>query len=276
MTVFVSAYDLEAEPKRSLPAAEAVARVHRKHELPATFFIVARLLEIAGREYRRILDDPLFDIQCHSYSHAQLKPVAGSPVEQSEALLDREIGLACRIVADTFGQTPIGFTTPGGFTHGLRGEKRVLEKLWNTGIRFVRSDARGPRETIPAPITQPYTYAAEGFPELWELPPHDWHDNVLTGQTTGIAAAWPPVLPWGLPPNSPRDTREWFEVYRKGVDWAATHDMVHYMPTFHPWSVWGFDRATGLDRLLGYVKGTGLEVVTCAELYRRLSDGVSR
>ncbi|MBC7289155.1 MAG: hypothetical protein H5T86_14185, partial [Armatimonadetes bacterium] len=53
MTVYVAAYDVEAEPERSIPAAEAVAAIHRKHDLPATFFIVARLLEIAGNEYRR-------------------------------------------------------------------------------------------------------------------------------------------------------------------------------------------------------------------------------
>lgn len=272
MTVFVSAYDLEAEPKRSLAAAAAVAAVHRKHDVPATFFVVAQLLEQAGPEYRRILDDPLFDIECHSYSHPLLKPVQGHPADQSEELLDREITLACDLIAETFGRRPIGFTTPGGFTDGLRGERIVLRKLWDEGIRFVRSDARGPNETIPAPLTQPYTYEADGFPELWELPPHDWHDNVLTTQTNaGIPAAWPPVLPWGLPPRPPRDSVEWFEVYRKGVDWAAAHDLVHYMPTCHPWSLWGFDRCRGLDRLIGYVKGSGLEIVPCLELYRRLS-----
>jgi peptidoglycan/xylan/chitin deacetylase (PgdA/CDA1 family) len=274
VTVFVSAYDLEAEPSRSLPAAAAVAEVHRKHDVPATFFVVARLLEQFPAEYRRILSDDLFDIQCHSYSHARLKPTEGQAADQSAEVLHREIEVACQLVGEVFGQRPIGFTTPGGFTGGLRGEKPVLRALWEAGIRYVRSDARGPHETIPAPLTQPYTYAEDGYPELWELPPHDWHDNVLTHQTQlHIPAAWPPVLPWGLPARPPRDSREWFEVYRQGVDWAASHDLIHYMPTFHPWSLWGFDRCRGLDCLLGYAKGMGLEIVTCTELYRRLSSG---
>ena len=45
MTAYVAAYDLEREPEDSIPAAEAVTAVHRKHNVPATFFIVARLLE---------------------------------------------------------------------------------------------------------------------------------------------------------------------------------------------------------------------------------------
>ncbi len=272
MTVYVAAYDLEAEPRRSIPAAEAVAAIHRKHELPATFFVVARLLELAGDEYRRILDDELFDIQCHSYSHRRLKTTAEGVADQSEAVLSTEIDRAVEIIADVFGVRPIGFTTPGGFTDGLRGERAVLQRLRDAGIRYVRSDARGPNETIPAPPKQPYTYADDGFPELWELPPHDWHDNVLTWQTReNIPAAWPPVLPWGLAPRPPRTSQEWFDVYRRGVDWMAARDMVHYMPTFHPWSIWGFDRGRGLDMLLGYVKGIGMEVVTCTELYQRLS-----
>ena len=274
MVVYVAAYDLEAEPGRSIPAAEAIASIHRKHDLPATFFVVARLLELAGDEYVRILNDELFDIQCHSYSHRQLKTTAGAVADQSEEVLATEIDRAVEIIEDVFGRRPIGFTTPGGFTKGLQGEKVLLQRLWEAGIRYVRSDARGPNETIPAPPTQPYTYADDGFPELWELPPHDWHDNVLTWQTKAdIPAAWPPVLPWGLPPSHPRDSQEWFEVYRRGVEWMAGADLVHYMPTMHPWSVWGFDRGRGLDMLLGYVKGMGMEVVTCTQLYQRLAGG---
>ena len=50
----------------------AVAEVHLALDVPATFFVVAKLLETARSELVEILDQPLFDIQCHSYSHADV------------------------------------------------------------------------------------------------------------------------------------------------------------------------------------------------------------
>ena len=37
--------------------------------MPATFFIVGETLEKNPDEYRRLLDDPLFEAASHTYSH---------------------------------------------------------------------------------------------------------------------------------------------------------------------------------------------------------------
>ena len=63
-----------------LAGVEAVAAVHLASNTPATFFIVAKLLDYVGVELRSILDHPNFDLQCHSYTHKDLIGIAGDEV----------------------------------------------------------------------------------------------------------------------------------------------------------------------------------------------------
>ncbi len=265
--LYVAAYDLEADPEVSLPAARALAVVHRRQNAPATFFIVTRLLEAAGAEYRAILDDPLFDLQSHTHTHFHLKD---QPITDD---LRREIELPRRLIRETFGREVIGLTAPGGHTDGLRGQRALLELLHDNGFRFLRSDGRGPGETVPAPLTQPYWYAEDGFPDLLEVPLQCWHDNVLKGYT-GVPAAWPPVLPWGLPEAPPETPEEEFAVWRRGVDHAVQQGLRITMPTMHPWSICRMDpEARTIELLLDYVRSLGMEIVSCREVYERALDG---
>lgn len=265
--LYVAAYDLEAEPEVSIPAAKAVAAVHRRLQAPATFFIVTRLLEAARSEYRAILDDDLFDLQSHTHTHFHLKD---RPLTQE---LRREIELPKRLIREVFGREAIGLTTPGGHTDGLRGQRELLGLLWDAGFRFLRSDGRGPGETIPAPLTQPYWYGEDGFPELLEIPLQGWHDNVLKGYTS-VPARWPPILPWGLPAAPPETPEEEFAVWRLGAQYAAQAGLRVYMPTMHPWSICRMDReARTLDLLLDGVRDIGMEIVSCREVYERARSG---
>ncbi len=268
--LYVAAYDVEADPEVSVPATRAVAAVHRRHEAPATFFIVTRLLEAAGQEFRAVLDDHLFDIQSHTHTHARLKEL----VERGEKdALRREIEVPRKLIRETFGRDAEGLTTPGGYTDGLQGEGELLGLLHESGIRFVRSDARGPKETVPAPLTQPYWYAAEGFPDVLELPPQLWHDNILKGYTEA-AVRWPPWVPWGVPPTPPESPEQEFAVWRTGADYAVQNELRVYMPTMHAWSIYRLSRdARTLDLLLAYVRDRGMEVVSCREVYERACAG---
>ena len=74
MTFFVSAYDTEfiRDPNHSLKAVETITEIHRGHDAPATFFIVGRLLEKAGERFRTLLEEKLFDVQSHTYTHSGL------------------------------------------------------------------------------------------------------------------------------------------------------------------------------------------------------------
>ena len=182
----------------------AVAEVHLRHRAPASFFIVARLVEAAGPRLREILDHDLFDLQSHSFTHANMLAIRDDPASVRRELVDSK-----RLIEDLFGREVIGFTAPGGSARGFLGEPKLLEALWDAGYRYVRTLSWQPGNLAPAPLTQPFWFADDGFPELLEISAHAWHDNILTGQPS--AAAWPRPCPGatrrGHPPPPARSTR---------------------------------------------------------------------
>ncbi|MDE2810433.1 MAG: polysaccharide deacetylase family protein, partial [Gemmatimonadota bacterium] len=119
MPSYISAYDTEAvyawwdaptEPgyqgrisyegerlAECIAGVRAVAQVHLKRQAPASFFIVAELLQRAASEFRSILDEPLFDIQCHSFTHKDLISLV-----DDQAALQYELVDSKKLIEDTF------------------------------------------------------------------------------------------------------------------------------------------------------------------------------
>ena len=269
-TVYIAAYDLENE-ELSPVALEAIAGVHARHNVPATFFVVGRLLEVNPGKYEVLRDEELFDVESHTYSHRLLKDSVvhgeGVPLD----VVETEVARASDLLSSNLDREIIGLRTPCGFYQGLQGNRDVLEVLWRNGIRFVSSDLRGRLDTIPAPFTQPYWYKDDGFPELLELPGHDWHDNVLKGYGV-VPAFWPPIFPWGLPSKPPETPEEEFEkVYRHSIDYAIEQNLTYYSPIMHPWSIYRFNKeAKTIDLILSYAKERGMELLTYRRMYERL------
>jgi len=272
MTTFVIGYDTEyvQDLGWSLHAVEAVAAVHRKHEAPATFFFVGQLLELQGERYAASLKgDDLFDAQSHTYSHLSLK--SQHPERLSAAA--EELRKTADLIGRHFGARPIGLCGPGGYENGLKDCPAMLRVIWDSGGRYVSTDGRGPGGTIPAPLTQPYWYAEQGFPDLLELPAQDFHENVLKGYQH-VPAYWPPILPWGLPNRPPTTPEEEFAYFRQGLDYAVEHGLAYYRTYFHPWSVYRFNReARTIDLLLAHARQIGMEITSCTKYYRHLAQG---
>ncbi len=196
-TVFVPSYDTEA-PGACLKACERIATLHREMNVPATFFIVAKLLEGGERKaYRELLDDPLFEIASHSCTHPLLRD---HPALQAQAVpwpqVETEVRSSKEIVEDCFGRPCTGFRTPCGFADGL-GDGPLVELVARAGYAYSSSLAWGPQYSLPVPVQAPFTYAAKGCPDLWEFPAQGWHENVLKGHnaTPGRFLLWPPVYP---------------------------------------------------------------------------------
>ncbi len=108
---YIAAYDTEADA--CLEAVRKIVKVHEKFEMPATFFLVARLLDKQGAEYRAILGgNPLFEIASHSYTHMLLRDHGtggkAGPPEQYE----REIVESKKRIEDHFGRPVRGFRAP--------------------------------------------------------------------------------------------------------------------------------------------------------------------
>ena len=54
--------------------------------MPATFFIVGKALEPTQRDTVPLLDDPLFEIASHTYSHKMLRdhPICGPAASRAD------------------------------------------------------------------------------------------------------------------------------------------------------------------------------------------------
>ena len=188
--------------------------MHLRHRAPASFFIVAQLAVAAGARLREILDHDLFDLQSHSFTHDNMLAI-----RDDAAAVRRELVDSKRVIEDLFGREVIGFTAPGGFAHGFLGEARLLEALWEAGYRYVRTLSWQPNNVAPAPLTQPFWFSDDGYPDLLEISAHAWHDNILTGQPSPLA--WPPALPWGYPSRLPTTGRDVYEAYAPGIELRA-------------------------------------------------------
>ena len=258
----VARYDQESL-KDFLNGVQAVAEVHANSQTPATFFIVAKLLDYVSNELCSILNNPIFDLQCHSYTHPDLVAIS-----DNQAALRHEFGDSKKRIEDVFGVEVIGLTAPGGYARGFRGQERILAMMQEVGYRYVRSVGAGPRETVPAPLVQPFWYDLDGFSEILEIPSHAWHDNILTGQP-GIVH-WPPVLPWPYPTKMPTDARGVYDAYAPGIKYSVQHDLLTYTPVFHPWSIYRVSQEAEQIKLLVAHAKEHMEVVSCSELYNKI------
>ena len=126
---------------------------------------------------------------------------------------------------------------------------------------------------MPAPLTQPYWYAQDGYPDLLELGLHAWHDNILTGQPGQVR--WPPSLPWGYPPQMPRTPEAAYRAYAPGIDYVVERGLLTYIPCLHPWSVYRLDdKARHIGLLLTHAQKV-VDIASCTSVYEWIRENRS-
>jgi len=274
MTQYIAAYDTELPG--CLAAIPRIVEVHRRREMPATFFLVGKTLQANANEYRRLLDDPLFEVASHTWSHGMLRdnPFCGPALPPAGVAEQIRRGKAA--VEEVFERPCVGLRPACGFVDGLRGATEVLEIVAEAGLQYVSSHAWGTDYSLPAPLTQPYTYADDGFDELWELPCHGWHENLLKDNNRWgprRLTLWPPEMPEAVPPRFLETPREEFEVHRVLLDHAAQRGLTFVSLIWHPWSLHRFDpEMRMLDLVFEHVKRIGLEPTTYTGLRERLTS----
>ena len=250
--------------RECIDGVRAVADVHLRHGAPASFFIVGDLLKAATTELRDILSDPLLQVESHSFTHPNLVDIA-----DDERILRYELADSKKLIEDVFGDPVYGLTAPGGHVTGFEGQPMLLDILWEAGYRFVRTAAAGPCGTVPAPLTQPFWYAEDGYPDLLEIPNHAWHDNILTGQPGN--SHWPPVIPWGFPNTVPQNGREVYEAFAPGLDYLVENNLVTYTPAFHPWSIYRISSsADQVDLMLSHAVRVGAQLCSARQAYEHI------
>lgn len=276
MTRYIAAYDTE-KPQDCLAACRQIRAVHEQFSVPGTFFIVGKRLEEEGADYRAVLGDvPEFEMASHTYSHKMLRdhPFCGPAPEQVTRLQEIREGKAW--IEQTFQRACVGLRPGCGFTEGLRGDRWLAAAVADAGFRYVSSVLWGPDYTVPALLEPPYTYAEEGEPELWELPGHGWHENLLKAHNLTVQArrivAWPSPFPEAVPLRPIKTPEEEFAVNRLFIDRAVELGLPYVSLIWHPWSLARFDPAmTMLKLTFAYVQELGLEATTYAAEWRRIA-----
>ncbi len=271
MTRYIAAYDTE-KAGDCLAACRRIRQVHERFQFPATFFIVGKRLEGEGTEYRAVLGDcPLFEIASHTYSHRMLRdhPFCGPAVEPGERL--REIRQGKELVEQTFQRACWGLRPGCGFAEGLRGDPWLVDAVASAGFGYVSSLLWGPETTVPALLEPPFNYGEEGHPELWELPGHGWHENLLKAHNLTDR---PQRIPQAVPLRPITTPEEESAINRFFIDRAVELSLPYISLIWHPWSLARFDPDMHMLRLtFSYVRDLGLEPTTYEMEWRRAAGG---
>ncbi len=274
MTRYIAAYDTESAA--CLEACRGIVAIHRKHAMPGTFFIVGQTLDDNPKEYRKLLDDPLFEVASHTWSHKMLRdhPFCGAAAADAE--IREEIFHGKEIVERVFERSCLGLRPGCSFDNALRGARLPLQLIHEAGYKYTSSLAWGPQYSMPALLTSPFRYADDGYPDLWELPCHGWHDNLLANLNRGWGAQrallWPPVMPEAIPTRPVRTADEAFAVNRIFLERAAEQELPFVSLIWHPWSLHRFDASLRmLDLVFSQVRQLGLTPGTYADVYRAIA-----
>ena len=237
---------------------EQARSLHDRLGIPATLFIVGQTLERWIPQFQASAQDPLFDLQQHTYSHQLLKTIHiddGTSIRVVRGVSPEETRQEVRKTMDllrtTLGVECIGLTGPWCYYRGLRDRPDILQVLWEEGIRFTRTDGRNEHDWHPVAIDlQPYWYEPAGFPDVLEIPIHAWHDCVIRDK----------VLGWD-------DLDGYVDSVRPYIHRAATEDKV-FSVCQHDWSSTRSDpEMIATQRILRCAQDEGLHFMTYRAYY---------
>ncbi|NQZ66902.1 MAG: polysaccharide deacetylase family protein [Lentisphaeria bacterium] len=173
--IFLLRYDTERGDQDEMGGFfDKIIAVHREEEIPATFFCTGSAIEDRESDFKHFFDDlkddPLFDIQDHSYSHIGIGYADGMDVDDLKADYQRSFDAHERV----FGRLPIGVAICGtggedgerlnGFDETEKG-RQELNMLADLGVRMINSHLVDLDEA-----TQFCNFAALGHPDIMGFP----------------------------------------------------------------------------------------------------------
>ena len=272
-TRYIAAYDTESAA--CLSACRTIIEMHKRLEMPATFFIVGKVLDANPAGYRKLLDDPLFEIASHTYSHRMLRDndFCGPAISMDERR--KEIFRGKESVERVFERACVGLRPGCGFVNGFRGEPKVLALLKEAGFQYVSSLLWGPDYSMPALLREPFNYKDEGYSDIWELPGHGWHENLLKNHNRWgprRLTLWPSPFPEAIPNDFCKTAKDEFNVNRAFLDKALETKQTFVSLIWHPWSLAKFDpEMKMLEMTFTHARALGLKPCTYAQLHEHVS-----
>lgn len=265
MTTYIASYD--TEQVGCLQAVRRIVEVHEKHAMPATFFMVAELLEEQGAAYRELLGGhPLFEVASHTCTHLLLRDHRVCGKAGPSAQYQYEIVESKKRIEDLFEMPVTGFRPPVCFSNGLCNAPHLLELCSKAGYVYTSSLAWGPGDSLPALIRDRFSYEEDGYPDLLELPACGWHENLLkecNGNPVLPMQLFPHPMPEAMVAGHIQSPADEVAINRVFIDKAMEQQVGHVSLIWHPWSLHTFDPAMQmLDSTFNYVKSVGLEADT--------------
>ncbi|CAN5386026.1 hypothetical protein BH10CHL1_BH10CHL1_13410 [soil metagenome] len=273
-TRYIAAYDTE-KAGDCLAACRKIRAVHEQFDFPGTFFIVGKRLQEEGDEYRAVLGDvPSFEIASHTYSHIILRDHPFCGMTPDLAIRKNEIVQGKELIEQTFGRACPGLRPGCGFPNALRGDPWLVDAVASAGFQYVSSLLWGPDTTVPALFEKPFTYAEDGHADLWELPGHGWHENLLKAHNLTVTArrivAWPSPFPEAVPLQPISTPEEEFAINKLFIDRAIELGLPYVSLIWHPWSLGRFDPAMKMLKLtFAYVRERGMQATTYEQEWQR-------
>ena len=185
-------YDVETQERSSktIRFLKLAPKIHSEYGVSCTFFILGRTLLYHLNEFKRVREKygNIIDFQQHTYSHILFKNLI---IEYRNYLwkkaehpkkIEAEIEITSDLLNILLNVKCIGLTVPWGCYRGLLDRPDLLQILWDSGIRFVRSWGRNERDSLPVSFNvQPFWYdrIVKEYPPILECPVQGWHDNAL-------------------------------------------------------------------------------------------------
>lgn len=253
-------YELALDPVTCGKSLELLAEIHEEEGVRGTLFICGRTLLQALEPIQAAHATGLFDMQQHTFSHVPFKDIVYSPEPgivgtipaSPPVALVEELAFTSRLLRDHLGIDCVGLRTPFGYYRGLRDRPDLLEIVRGAGLRYITSWGRNEDNGNPTPWVQPFTYEAEGYPDILELPFQFWLDVVWFdqhGYDTGAA---------------------FLDALKGAVDEVADNDLV-FGACFHDWVMLASDERTvgWLRGFFRYARERGVEVTTYTDYWRR-------
>jgi hypothetical protein len=270
---YIAAYDTESAA--CLSACRNIVEVHKRLEMPATFFITGKTLEANAKEYQELLTNPLFEVASHTWSHKLLRDHVLCGPAASAAEKREEIFRAKELIERVFERPCLGLRPAVGFDNALRGANDVLKLIREAGFKYVSSLLWGPDCSMPALLEEPFHYGAAGFADVWELPGHGWHENLLKNHNrwgSRRLTLWPSPMPEAVPAQFVRTPDDEFAVNRVFLEKAVQTGKCHVSFIWHPWSLHSFDpKMRMLELTFAHARRLGLNPCSYADLFRRIA-----
>jgi hypothetical protein len=270
---YIAAYDTESPA--CLPACRKIVEIHQRLQMPATFFITGKTLEANAKEYQELFADPLFEVASHTWSHKLLRDNALCGPAASAQEKREEIFRAKELIERIFERPCLGLRPAVGFDNALKGAVDVLKLVREAGFKYVSSLLWGPDCSMPALIEVPFHYGVDGFADVWELPGHGWHENLLKNHNrwgSRRLTLWPSPMPEAIPSQFVKTPDDEFEVNRVFLEKALQTSKPHVSFIWHPWSLHSFDpEMKMLELTFGHARKIGLKPCTYADLFQQVA-----